>query len=141
MPRGGKRPGAGRPKKPLAEKLATGNPGKRPIKVLEFSGERKAEKPEPAPYLEILDGSGSVYYPSATDIFRKTVDWLETTGCLHFISPQLIEDFALNTSRRLWAGYEMMRRDQVCRDPQRKILRTNEFVKTSWEYYEIASST
>ena len=36
MPRGGARPGAGRPKKPLNEKLLDGNPGRRDLTVLKF---------------------------------------------------------------------------------------------------------
>ena len=34
--RGGARPGAGRPQKPLADKINEGNPGKRPLQVIEF---------------------------------------------------------------------------------------------------------
>jgi len=38
MPSGGYRPGAGRPKKALADKVLEGNPGKRELKVVQFDG-------------------------------------------------------------------------------------------------------
>ena len=37
--RGGSRPGAGRKPKAIAEKLATGNPGGRPLTVVDFGDE------------------------------------------------------------------------------------------------------
>lgn len=139
MPRGGKRPGAGRPRKPLAEKIATGNPSRRPIKILEFTGEKEPDRPVAPEYLSEM-GGGSGSCPSAKEIFDKTVDWLETTGCVHLISPQLIDDFALHTSRRLWAEYEIFRRGLVYRDAKRERLVMNEYVKTSHEYYKMASA-
>jgi len=39
MPRGGARIGAGRPKKPLNDKVLEGNPGKRELTKMQFPGE------------------------------------------------------------------------------------------------------
>jgi hypothetical protein len=35
------------------------------------------------------------------DIYRRTTKWLEKTGCLHKINPDLIEEYALNRTRWL----------------------------------------
>jgi len=137
MPKGGARPGAGRPKKPLGEKLAAGNPGKRPLKVVEFEKKRD-DYPPPADHLDIL-GSGSEFYPSASKIYENTAEWLAVTGCRHLVSPQLVEDYALNTNRRLWAEYEVVRRGLVHKDPKRERMVMNEFVKTSQIYYKLAA--
>ena len=123
---GGKRAGAGRPKKSLSEKMASGNPGKRPLKKLEFE-EKKDQYPPPAAHLDIL-GGGTDFYPAASLIYTQTVDWLRTTGCLHLISPQLVEDYALNTNRRLWAEYDVMRRGLVLNDKAKNRMVMNEFV-------------
>ena len=41
MASGGRRPGAGRPKKAAAQKILEGNPGRRPIEVVNLSAEGK----------------------------------------------------------------------------------------------------
>ncbi len=101
MAKGGQRIGAGRPKKPLAEKILEGNPGKRNITVLDFGVPLEAcELPTPPDYLaEAAKGMGS--YPSAAEIFEKVTAWLETTGCLHLIPPEHIAEYSLLKARWL----------------------------------------
>ena len=76
--RGGARPGAGRKKKPLQEKLATGNPGKRELRVLEFSDVPDVQGVEmPRPH-EMLSASQRDGKPlQAEEIYRMTWQWLE----------------------------------------------------------------
>ena len=103
MPRGGPRPGSGRPKKPLAEKVLSGNPGKRELKVLEFSAPA-LDVPAPPDYLEDLAaGVGSC--PGAKYLYEETVRWLESTGCLHLINPQFISEYAILKTR--WLSCEV----------------------------------
>ena len=92
MPRGGARPGAGRKPKSLVDKLADGNAGHRPHKVLEF--EEKRGKPVCPEYLrQKVNKSGN--YPNAEEIFNQVADWLESTGCVHLIPPDYIAEYAL----------------------------------------------
>ena len=106
MPKGGARPGAGRPKKPLAEKVLEGNPGGRPLTVLEFKAPA-LDVPAPPDYLDDLAaGEGSC--PSATAIYESTVEWLKSTGCLHLIYPGHVEEYALLKSR--WLSCEAKNR-------------------------------
>ena len=97
MARGGRRTGAGRPPKPLADKILEGNPGKRPLKVLEFTGLIHEEITIEVP--ENLSDEGR-------SIFITTVEWLRKTGCLKLINPQHIEEYALCRSR--WLECEAM---------------------------------
>jgi hypothetical protein len=111
MPRGGARPGSGRPKKPTAEKLLDGNPGKRPIKVIEFvEANLPVEALDPdltAPdFLKLASKEAANKYPTADVIFAQVAQWLQGTGCSHLISPTLIEDFAIN--RRAFFECEYM---------------------------------
>jgi hypothetical protein len=95
---GGARPGSGRPRKPLAEKILEGHPGKRKPKVLGIVADNDTPVPE---YPERL-----AYYPTkvsglptSQDIFHETVEFLKTTGCLHLINPAFIEEYALLKAR------------------------------------------
>jgi hypothetical protein len=95
MPSGGARKGAGRKPKPLAEKLAEGTPGHRPLKKIEFAGKTKNQI-DPPDYLagmEKRDFMGAA--PSPVAIFEDIVRFLEPSKTLHLISPQLLADYAL----------------------------------------------
>lgn len=87
---GGRRPGAGRPKKPLVERLADGGIGKRPVTVLAF--------PDPAPQLPPPAPSDRLG-ERARALHAEAVAWLQPTGCLHLIPPLLIEEYADNLAR------------------------------------------
>ena len=108
MPRGGARPGSGRKKKPLAEKILEGNPGKRPLKVVEFSDNTKlrVEALDPPDFLKIASKETAETYPTADLIYNQVAEWLKGTGCSHLISPTLIEDFSIN--RRAFFECEYM---------------------------------
>ena len=90
MAKGGARQGAGRPTKPLVDKITEGNPGKRPLTVLEFNDAKISDSIPEAP--EWLDDQGK-------EIFDITVEWLKKTGCLNLINPQHIEEYAQCKSR------------------------------------------
>jgi hypothetical protein len=112
--RGGARAGAGRKSKPLADKILEGNPGKRPIKIVDFSDAPKAERPPnksppTAPeFLKFAAKETASNYPTADVIYTQIATWLDGTGVAHLVSPTLIEDFALN--RRSFFECEFMNR-------------------------------
>ena len=56
--RGGARPGAGRKKKALSEKIAAGNPGHRPLKMLDPVAIDTVDMPPPAEYLSAEQRDG-----------------------------------------------------------------------------------
>ena len=114
MPWGGARPGAGRPKKPLAEKIMEGNPGKREITVVKFKNQVEKPKLEkgavfkiPA-FLEQCGREGDETLPSAADLYRLLKEFINASGCESLIAQNLIEDFA--HLRRAYLECEYMNR-------------------------------
>jgi hypothetical protein len=102
--RGGARKGAGRKPKPLAEKLLDGNPGRRALKVNDFSGiPLNSTVPD---FLKIASKETAENFPTADVIYRQITEWVQGTGCAHLISPTLIEDFSIN--RRAYFECEYM---------------------------------
>jgi hypothetical protein len=104
---GGARQGAGRKPKPLSEKLAEGNPGKREIKVVKFDSQEnqdekpKLEKPAAKPgqiqvpaFLELNGHEGGGELPSAGAIYTMLTEFIKGSGCEKLIAPTLVEDFA-----------------------------------------------
>jgi hypothetical protein len=122
MPRGGARKGAGRKPKPLAEKLAAGNPGRRSLKKLAFSGE--SDRPKPPAYLRLMrkDTDG---IPEPTAIFEEAVRFLEPSGCLNLIPAALIADYAMAKYYLIHAQYELSKTATVAYNSKRELVITD----------------
>lgn len=99
--RGGARVGAGAKKKPLAEKIAEGNPGKRELTVIDFDGQsvdlEGQPMPKPSKLLSAKQKDGKKLL--AADIYKKTWEWLQERGCSSLVSPQLLERYAMSVAR------------------------------------------
>ena len=105
----GPKPGSGgRPKKALADKIADGNPGKRPLTVIDFQDSAAdlegQDMPKPSAFLSAKQKDGTEL--QAVEIYRNTWEWLSVRGCAAIISPQLIERFAMASAR--WIQCEMI---------------------------------
>jgi len=110
MPRGGARKGAGRKPKPLAEKLAAGNPGHRPLKKLVFPKEDEIdwhELTDCLPDLEKREHEKRMGIPTLTRFYALTIRYLEQTGCLNQIPVPLIVGFASACYNFYHAQYEL----------------------------------
>ncbi len=98
--RGGARIGAGAKKKPLADKIAEGNPSGRTLTVMEFSGATDLQgqvMPEPNKMLEAVQKDGKTLV--AGEIYKNTWTWLNERGCATLVSPQLLERYAMSVAR------------------------------------------
>ena len=106
--RGPKTGSGGRPKKALADKIADGNPGKRPLTVIDFQDSAAdlegQDMPKPSEFLSAKQKDGTEL--QAVEIYRNTWEWLSVRGCAAIISPQLIERFAMASAR--WIQCEMI---------------------------------
>jgi len=140
---GGKRPGSGRPRKNLANKLLDGNPGKQKLKVVSFEGE--TPPPEAPEYMEyygsklLKDEEGELLpkqKPDADDIYRETVQWLEKTGCAHLVNADYIFDYAIAKSR--WYECERYISRQGFAYVRDGVLHENPVVDTATKYFKIA---
>ena len=105
----GPKPGSGgRPKKALADKIADGNPGKRPLTVIDFKDSTAdlegQDMPKPSEFLSAKQKDGTEL--QAVEIYRNTWEWLSVRGCAAIISPQLLERFAMASAR--WIQCEMI---------------------------------
>ena len=93
MGRRGPKPGTGgRPKKAIADRIADGNPGRRPLTVIDF-GDSAAdlegqEMPKPSEFLSARQKDGSIL--CAAEIYENVWKWLAERGCAALVSPQLI---------------------------------------------------
>lgn len=102
MGRRGPKPGSGgRPKKPITEKIAEGNPGKRSLTVIDFKNSAADLEGEPMPkpseFLSAKQKDGSTL--CAAKIYENTWKWLSERGCASIVSPQLIERYAMSSAR------------------------------------------
>lgn len=99
--RGGARPGAGRKKKSLQEKIESGNPGGRKLQILDipigFDEPEAVDMPEPMEYLSAMQRDGKPL--GADEVFRRTLAWLKGLKCDKYVSPQLIEQYSVCVSR------------------------------------------
>ena len=92
MASGGARPGAGRPKKAVTQKILEGNPSKRPIEVVNFTTDNGPELPsEPPSYLSA----------KAKEIYKTVYAWLKSVGCTQGILPYNLEEYAFCKARWL----------------------------------------
>jgi len=99
---GGTRVGAGRKKKPLADKILEGNPSKEPLTKVQFnelpSGEPKGEDmPEVAEFLK--QNTKNATTNLAPQIYQTTWKWLKERGCEQLVKKELIEQYALYIAR------------------------------------------
>src|SRR5574344_1303375 len=87
--RGGKRPGAGRKKSAIKEKYENGNPGGRPLEVLDIPEMEGVEMPKPHDFLSAEQRDGSEL--QAKEIYEETWKRLKKIGCSQKVSSQLLE--------------------------------------------------
>ena len=98
----GPKPGSGgRPKKAIADKIADGNPGKRPLTVIDFKDSAAdlegQTMPKPSDFLSAKQKDGSTL--CAAEIYENVWKWLSDRGCVAIVSPQLIERFSMASAR------------------------------------------
>jgi hypothetical protein len=134
---GGRRPGAGRPRKALTARIeeGIGKVSHAPPKVLEFPPETEKPKRKKSKYPSFLDISskeGDDSLPTAADIYKQTKVWVEDSGCERFVNHQLIEDFAFTRRSYLEAEYMCKKLGRIFRDGES--VKPSPYVKHALEY-------
>ena len=92
--RGGARPGAGRKKTSLKEKIDNGSQF---LDVLDIPEVEGVEMPKPHDFLSAEQRDGSQL--QASEIYEETWKWLKQIGCAAKVSPQLLERYAMCSAR------------------------------------------
>jgi len=132
---GGARKGAGRPPKPLSQKMDDGNPGNRQLRKVDF-GDPDVQIIPPS-YLALLN-KGIPGIPSPEDIFYQTVDYLQPSGCLHLVPPQLLSDYAVSVHYLVLAQYELTGTAAVAKN-EKKQLTVTAFADAMWKMHRNCS--
>ena len=101
---GGKRPGAGRKPKGVVEKAANGNPGGRKLTVLDIPDMEGTDMPKPDEILSATQKDGTKL--KAAEIYEAVWHWLEKLNATAYVSPQVIEQYAMCRAR--WMQCEEM---------------------------------
>lgn len=97
---GGARSGAGRKKKPLAEKILEGNPGKRKLTILEFVDTADLDGTDMPPAREYLSAAQKNGKPLlAKEVYEITWAWLNERDCAKLIPAQMVEQYAMAIAR------------------------------------------
>lgn len=135
--RGGARPGAGRPRKSLTNKIADGNSG-RQITVLPTVAELKGEDmPEIKEYLTEEQKIGIDL--EADVIFNCVYDWLKKWKCEKFVSPEIIEHYALADARHIQAEKLISRTGYLAKHPTTGAPIQSPYVAISHSYRKAAN--
>lgn len=135
--RGGARPGAGRPRKALADKIADGNSG-RPITVLPTAANLEGED-MPA-IKEYLTEEQKIGIELEADIIYKYVwNWLKDWKCEKFISPEIIEHYALSAARHIQAEKLISRTGFLAKHPTTGAPIQSPYVAISHSYEKAAN--
>ena len=97
---GGARPGAGRKKSSLKDRIEKGGS----LEMLDIPEMEGAEMPEPHEFLSAEQRDGNPL--QAKEIYEETWQWLKQVGCAAKVSPALIERYAMSSAR--WIQCEEM---------------------------------
>lgn len=133
--RGGPRVGSGRKSKALTEKIESGNPGGRKLKVMELpdTPELKGEDvPEPKDYLSAKQKNGSDL--GADEVFKETWLWLKERGCEKLVSTQLIEQYAMSVARWLQCEQAISEYGFLAKHPTTGAACASPYVAMSQQY-------
>ena len=93
--RGGARTGAGRKKKPLAEKLQEG----KTATALSLPEKDAFDAPEIEQIKAFLSEDQRMGELYGREIFEQMVAWLRERNCAHLISPHLLEQYSMAMAR------------------------------------------
>ena len=91
---GGRRPGAGRPKKPLADKILEGKTGAK--KLPQSPQTEPSEIPEPRDYITATQRQGELI---AAEIRQELWNWLCERNCSSLVSMLVIDMFSMSYAR------------------------------------------
>lgn len=129
---GGARPGAGRKKKAVIDRIDDPTYNKK-IEVLKVDNDLKGEEmPEPSKYL--LQQTKGASENIAGDVYKKTWDWLKARGCAHLVQPNLIEQYAMTVARWIQAENAVHTFGFLAKHPTTQMPIASPYVKLSQDF-------
>lgn len=139
--RGGARQGAGRKKKSVAEKIATGNPGGRKLTVIDFGEDVECldgvEMPPVSEYMKSEQKDGSTI--CAEEIYKQTWEWLHERKCDHLITRHQIEHYAMSIARWIQCEEAISKFGFLAKKPTGTVT-SSPYVNMAKEYMKLANA-
>ena len=132
---GGPRPGAGQKKKPLADKMLEGNPGKRKLTVMEFPNAAEfqgADMPQPSAMLSAVQKDGTVL--QAGEVYKTIWSWLNQRGCSSMVPPQVLERYSMMAARWIHCEEIITKTGYLAKHPTTSMAIQSPYVAMSQNY-------
>ena len=131
--RGGARIGAGRKKKPLAQKLLEGQKAVAIPTPVDLQG---VDMPDVKDYLSDEQRIGRLY---AKDVYTEVWEWLREHKCTHLISPQLLEQYSMTMGRYVQTERLISEYGFISKHPTTGMAITSPFVSIAHTYLRQAN--
>lgn len=133
--RGGARPGAGRPRKALTEKIAKGKiGGSYDAACLDIES---AETPPVRDFMKELQRDGTKLL--ADDVYTETYQWLKERSCEKIVSRQLVEQYAMSISRWIHCEQIVTKYGYISKHPTTGAAIASPYVAMSQNYMKQAN--
>lgn len=132
--RGGARPGAGRPRKALTEKISEGKKAEVMMQPAELFA---ADVPPVKEFMTAMQRDGTTL--CAKDVFTETYNWLKDRNCEKLVSRQLIEQYAMSISRWIHCEEVVSRTGYIAKHPTTNAPIASPYVAMSQAYLKQAN--
>lgn len=132
--RGGARPGAGRPRKALTEKISEGKKAEVMLQPAELTA---ADIPPVREFMTAMQRDGTTL--CAKEVFTETYSWLKDRNCEKLVSRQLIEQYAMSISRWIHCEEVVSRTGYIAKHPTTNAPIASPYVAMSQAYLKQAN--
>ena len=132
--RGGARPGAGRPRKALTEKIAE---GKTAEVMMQPTDMESTETPPVREFMQELQRDGTKLL--ADDVYTETYQWLKERSCEKIVSRQLVEQYAMSISRWIHCEQIVTKYGYISKHPTTGAAIASPYVAMSQNYMKQAN--
>ena len=132
--RGGARPGAGRPRKALTEKIAE---GKSAEVMMQPADIESAETPPVRDFMKELQRDGTKLL--ADEVYTETYEWLKERSCEKIVSRQLVEQYAMSISRWIHCEQIVTKYGYISKHPTTGAAIASPYVAMSQNYMKQAN--
>ena len=132
--RGGARPGAGRPRKALTEKIAE---GKSAEVMMQPADIESAETPPVRDFMKEIQRDGTKLL--ADDVYTETYQWLKERSCEKIVSRQLVEQYAMSISRWIHCEQIVTKYGYISKHPTTGAAIASPYVAMSQNYMKQAN--
>ena len=132
--RGGARPGAGRPRKALTEKISE---GKRAEVMMQPAELKAADIPPVKEFMTMIQRDGTKLY--AEEVYKNVYEWIKARGCAELVSEYLIEQYAMTVSRWIHCEEVISKTGYIAKHPTTSAPIASPYVAMSQSYLKQAN--